>query len=72
MICCIIAANADGTEAFAEVIQEYRAIGHHRAWYRSHDNTTWFCSMDKIILDPVIIRKCAAPWLVKISLQKEE
>ena len=72
MICRIIGANADRTEAFAEIIQDYRAIGNNRAWCLGHDNSTWFCSMDDIILDPVIIRKCAARWLVKISLKKEE
>ena len=71
MICRIIGANADRTEAFAEIIQEYRAIGNNRAWCLGHDNSTWFCSMDDIVCDPVIIRKCAARWLVKISLKEE-
>lgn len=72
MICKIIGANADRTEAYAEILKDYRAIGNNRAWCLGHDNGTFFCSMDDIILDPVIIRKCAARWLVKISLQKEE
>ena len=72
MICCIFAANDDRTEAFAEIIQDYRSIGHNRAWCLGRDNRTFFCTMDDIVFDPVIIRKCAAPWLVKISLKEEE
>ena len=72
MICKIICTNADRTEAYAEILQDYRAIGNNRALCIGPVNGTFICSMDDIVCDPVIIRKCAARWLVKISLKEEE
>ena len=69
MLFRIMARNKEKTEAYAERINRVRILSDGRAYVEDMKGSYYFASVDDIVHDPVIIRRCSADWLYKIKLE---
>ena len=69
MVFKIVATNKNTGEAYAERIKSFRrSADGSRAYVEALDGSFYFASIDEIIINPEIVRKCSAEWLYKIKV----
>ena len=64
----IIARNNLDGSAYAELVSAFSALD-GKAYVRALDGSHYFAGLNEMVINPVIIRRCAAPWMVKIKLE---
>ena len=70
MLMRIMARSKDGSEAFAERIESYKVMPDgQRCFVRDTKGGHYFTTLDEIVRDPVIVRRCSADWLYQILLE---